>query len=298
MCASTSRDDRKQQVLEAPMKKIISRMREQLNSGREPEGSSYVFVGPPNSGKTVYFACAIDRLQRDAIDRNSSLEVTPQDHRTLTICSQVVRDMSEGRWPAKTQDVQTLQFNIKSPWLQVSSKHSLGVRCESLICHDYTGESFSQAFGDCRENSDEASTNPAKQLMDALSNAKGVFVVIDAATFDGGSDERLNVQLFNLFKHVEGDTKISRVAIIFSKMDIFKRRDEERILNHLKKEYPSVWNLKKQINSKHFFVSSTKSHQVDIGGCIVPPAEYETSQSDGLIEPLIWMLDLKSRWSL
>ena len=270
-------------------------MREQLTSGREPEGSSYVFVGPPNSGKTVYFACAIDRLQRHGIDQNSSLEITPQDDRTLRVCNQVVRDMSEGRWPSKSQGVQTLQFDIKTPWLQLSEKHSVGVRCESLICHDYTGESFSQAFGDTREISDEGSMISANQLKHAISNAKGAFVVIDASTFDDGSDERLYVQLYNLFKHIDCKSNISRLAIIFSKMDIFRKSDEERIVNRIKQSYPSVWNLQKQLKARHFFVSTVNTHRVDDDGNIIPPPDYETSQSEGLIEPLIWMLGLKLR---
>lgn len=260
---------------------------------RKREGARYVFVGPPGSGKTVYFACAIDQLQRRAIDQDNETEVTHLNAQTLKICRQTISEMHKGKWPPKTQDPQLLEFDLKSPRLRVRGKHALGVRSDKLLCHDYPGEAFAAAFGDRREAHEAKFVKAGEQLRSDLAIATGVFVLIDAEKFHDAADERFHVQLFDLFKFIEEEASAQRVAIIFSKMDLFKKRNDKGFLDRLKRDYPAAWNLQKRANAHFFFVASVRSHRVNKQGQIVPPDGYETSDSDGLLDPLVWMLNLK-----
>lgn len=317
---------------------------------------SYLFIGPPNSGKTVYFACAMDLIQRRASKQNPPrMELTHLNAETLAIHQQILKNLQDGKWPQQTSaEFTSLQFELRFQRFSLLPGWELNIRKDLLSCNDYKGEIFTAAFGDPKElphDDRERYAKSAEELRDALGTAAGVFVVIDAVQLQNEMDDSLYNKLFNLLRLIEEQKPRKRVAVIFTKMDEFappqrpggalekisaqgefepsalvrgdrftgryagsvdeaqsnlltilgkrchlllwKEKQENALLGQFEDFYPTPWNLLKRLGAKFFFVASVRNTVVGPTGEPTPPKHYRTSDSDGILEPVQWMLNLE-----
>ena len=104
---------------------------------RQHTAPEFAFVGPPCAGKTVYFVCAMDRLQRLANDRPRELGFAQFDEGTLAAHTRALRAMKGGSWPQKTPAPQELAFEFSRHFGLGAFK--LGSRVFKLVYHDYPG---------------------------------------------------------------------------------------------------------------------------------------------------------------
>lgn len=253
----------------------------------------YVFVGPPGSGKTVYFICAIDLLQRGMIDLHPErFALRAQNSETLKIQGGALAAMKKGKWPPKTQKSHTLSFVLSRHYEFVKWVPPVTLDYQ-LYYHDYPGEAFEDAFGD------ESTKQPlwedaAQTLKQDLQKADGVFLVIDTPKFHDSGEEDYHLQLFRLFEYLDKNTRTKRVAVVFTKSDLFRNDHDFCPKRLLRERYPNIWNYLQRVKSEYFFVSAVASAAVDSKGGITPPKDYGTTQSERLIDPIVWMLELPS----
>jgi hypothetical protein len=276
----------------AILEDMISALFQYAKSLSNPE-PKYVFVGPPGSGKTVYFMCAIDRLQRGMIDLHPErFALRSLNSETLKIQGGALAAMKKGKWPPKTQEPHTLSFAL--------SRHVgflKGIRLATLNYqlhyHDYPGEAFEEAFGDERTKQ-PLWEDAAQTLKQDLQKADGVFLVIDTPKFHDSGEEDYHLQLFRLFEYLDKNKRTKRVAVVFTKSDLFREHPDFCPKSLLRERCPNIWNYLQRVKSEYFFVSAVTSPAVDSKGRITPPKEYDTTQSERLIDPIVWMLDLPS----
>lgn len=294
----------------------------------------YVFLGPPGSGKTVYFMCAIDRLQRGMIDQHPerfALRALNAD--TLKIQGSALAAMKKGKWPDKTQQPHKLSFTL-SRHFGITNAFDRPVTCGPIVkpnpisklieliwCivsalifllfsnkrkmlrlwtinyqlhyHDYPGEAFEEAFGDERAKK-PLWEDAAQTLKQDLKKAQGVFLVIDTPKFHDSGEEDYHLQLFRLFEHLDKKELTKSVAVVFTKSDLFREHPDFCPKSLLRERCPNIWNYLQRVKSEFFFVSAVASPAVDSKGEILPPKEYDTTQSEHLVDPIVWMLHLPS----
>lgn len=255
--------------------------------------TKYVFVGPPGSGKTVYFMCAIDRLQRGLIDTYPEVyALRALNSETLKIQGSGLAAMKKGKWPPKTQEPHELSF-VLTRHVGFGKSFRLWSLNYQLFYHDYPGEAFEEAFGDDRAKQ-PLWNEAADTLKKDLQKADGVFLVIDTPKFHDSGEEEYHMQLFRLFEHIDKTCRTRRVAVVFTKSDLFRDHPDFSPKSLLRKRYPNIWNYLHKVTFEFFFVSAVASPAVDPKGRITPPKDYDTTQSEGLIDPINWMLKLPS----
>lgn len=157
---------------------------------------------------------------------------------------------------------------------------------------DCDGTAFDQAFGDSRVAVDAIHSESVQRLREELDKAHGIFLIIDTPQFHDNASDEAYQRLFNLFKHIEQSAHPKKIAVIFTKKDVFSADPEFNPKQRLKDAYPAAWNHLQRIQSEFFFVSAVTSPEVNHEGCPVPPNGYTTEASDSLLEPLRWMLGL------
>jgi len=259
-------------------------------SKREPAERSYVFVGPPASGKTVYFTCAMDRLRSVLAIRNRDYSLQSHDVETSRRHTKSVEEMRKGRWPQQTAEPHKLQYRLDHKLGFGKSVH-LATMEYRLAYHDYPGEVFLRAFGDDRPEPSHWEEEAAQLKVD-ICKAKGVFVVVDTVKLHDRHDEQYNLQLFRLFDYLEKQALVKRIAVVFTKRDLFGEDHEFDPAECLRDRYTDAWVFLQRLKAKTFFVSAVDPHFTDKDGNIVPPAGYDTSKSHDLLAPISWILKL------
>ena len=252
---------------------------------------SYVFVGPPASGKTVYFVTATDRLQRFAHEHSAQYEFTHRTPETLQFCQHALEQMNASEWPSKTQGLQVLEFELSKSFRLSDNTPVLYKTHYELSYCDCAGEAFDEAFGDQRVQGNGLHHEQAEHLKKEISGAHGIFVMIDTPKFHDKASTDFHMRLFNLFKHIQTSTKAKRIAVVFTKKDEFAAKDFDP-KQKLKSDLPSAWNHLGRVSSEFFFVSAVKAPKINEMGRLVPPENYDTTQSENLLEPLKWMLSI------
>lgn len=257
------------------------------DADNRPEGPSFVFIGPPGVGKTVFFTCAVDRLKRDLLEV-PGISLQTDDQVTLKRHAKSLADMKKGSWPAKSAEPVKLFYELEI------TRTLFGIRLWSnftkLVYHDYPGEVFDLAFGDDRHDSPFESE--AETLKEDLLQAQGIFLVIDTPFLHDGANDDYNEQLFCLLKFLESGHPKRRVAVIFTKKDMFRGDPDFNPKDQLRDYYPDAWVFLERSNANYFFVSAVSDPILNRSGKPVPPKGYDTSMSENLIEPLRWALNL------
>jgi hypothetical protein len=268
---------------------MIDKVMKFFNEWKQSE-PAFVFVGPPSSGKTVFFACAMDRLKRLLSDKpNGKWTLRTDDTETLKRHKSALTAMKNGKWPAKTDSPHKLYYEL-SRRFGFGEKIHLGTYNTRVLYHDYPGEVFAAAFDD--ESADEHWVNEIADLKYDIQSARGVFVVIDTPILHNGENEEYNIQLFNLLNFIVRQTKVKHIAVIFTKKDLFSRTPEFDPVSQIRNLYHDQWFILEARKAKYFFVSAVPNPIYDQDGDLKPPKKYETSMSEGLVEPLAWALGI------
>ena len=81
----------------------------------ESSAYSYIFVGPPKSGKTVLFVVMMDRFKRkcDADELPCTLHF--RDSKSLSFVDDSIDKMKAGKWPAQTVRGGVYEFDVNMP---------------------------------------------------------------------------------------------------------------------------------------------------------------------------------------
>ena len=252
---------------------------------------SYVFVGPPSSGKTVYFTCAMDRLQRDLLNNpRVGWSLQENDEQTLKRQQNAISKMQNSQWPDKTQDCQKLTYlassRIGPAILPIGRTHT------RVLYHDYPGEVFSAAFPD-EHAADDFWQEAAEGFKKDLVTAKGIFVVIDTPALYEGKDNIYALRLFKLLQFIETQSHASRIGVIFTKKDLFASTPEFNPQARFRELFVPQSIFLDRKKAKYFFVSAVANHTIDSHGNLVPPKNYQSSDSENLVEPLAWALGIR-----
>lgn len=252
---------------------------------------SFIFVGPPSSGKTVYFTCAMDRI-KILLSENpaSGFSLETDDAETLKRHKKSLADMKKGHWPAPTQDAHKLFYNL-SREIGLGGRFHLATMNTRLVYHDYPGEAFQLAFDEeCADSSHWE--REAEDLRRDIQAAKGIFIVIDTPALHNGENEKYMLQLFSLLKFIETESKVKNIGVIFTKKDMFEGDLLFNPEEQLKCLYLDTWLILKRKKAKYFFVSAVAKTDCDHQGNQVPPKGYMSSMSENLVDPLAWALGI------
>ncbi|HOS45793.1 MAG: hypothetical protein BWX92_03243 [Deltaproteobacteria bacterium ADurb.Bin135] len=250
---------------------------------------SYYFIGPPKSGKTVFFVVMADIMQRMHIENGDKAPYTATytTNKSKRFVSDCIRMMQKSEWPTKTQSGNTYEMDIES-------RKIIAMREARFVFHDYAGEVFMRAFADPAKQ-EESSTyaEDANKMREEMKNAKGVFLILDSAVLHNGLPEDIQDRLFYLADYMKNANASIKMAVIFSKKDMFNTNpiEPEKIF---KDKEPDTFLKFQKLDTKYFFVTSVKNPEIE-GGTYVPPKNYKTSQSEGIIDAALWMLDIKDK---
>lgn len=253
---------------------------------------SFVFVGPPKVGKTVYFTCAIDLLKRRLLNKpDKGIFLQTDDPRTLTRHKDALSKMQRGQWPDKSIVPLELFYLLERRTIWFGKR--LWTTYTKLVYHDYPGEVFDLAFSESRADLRHYEEEAEKFKRD-LTTAKGIFLIIDAPDLHHGNDDEFELQLFRLVKFLDEsrDGRKRRVAVVFTKKDLFHGDSAFDPKEELRRQHPDSWVSLNRNETKFFFVSAVSKAFVDPAGIHLPPKGYNTSQSENLIEPIVWALKL------
>jgi hypothetical protein len=252
---------------------------------------SYIFVGPPSSGKTVYFTCAMDRLQRHLLNNpRIGWSLQENDGQTLDRQQNAISKMENSQWPDKTLDCQKLTYLASS---RVGpAMLPIGRTNTRVLYHDYPGEVFSAAFGD-EPGADNLWQAEADDFKKDLVTAKGIFVVIDTPALYEGKDNVYARRLFSLLQFIETQSRASRIGVIFTKKDLFATTPEFNPQAKFRELFVPQSIFLDRKKAKYFFVSAVANYVIDAHGNLVPPQNYKSSDSENLADPLAWALGIR-----
>jgi hypothetical protein len=272
--------------------KLNSKKKEPPVFGTSPSlKDTYIIIGPKNCGKTVFLVTVIDRLQRLA-NESEHLKVEYKSTQTCDFVQDSLMQMRQSLWPAETPPagnrLETGVFQKGFLW---------GGSEDRLILMDYSGSTFTAAFAD----SAAISTRPhdvidsLQNIKEDIVNAKGLFLAFDCRTlYQKHSDRELANCLFNLVELLRKPKKQkTKLAIVFTKMDLIPPGSDFNPETALKQHYPDIWTKLISFGVEFFPVAAVNKTEVTIDGYQVPIENYNSGMSDGLIEPLCWMLDLE-----
>jgi hypothetical protein len=247
-------------------------------------------AGLPEAGKTVYLNVMIDRLRRlfNASDSTGCYTVKCVDNETAERVLNVIEELKEGKWPAATSSFETGQINIA----YVNKKNK---RVEKeLICHDYGGKILEIVTG---ESSGEfvAPEEVMKSLKADIETESNIMLVMDSTMLGEKSGNEKNKKFVRILRPllnlIENAGKARKIALIFTKGDMLDgetRNDAKKMFETL---YPDAYSSFRGMGAQFemFLVSAVKCPDM-----MTPPKDFDPRiHSEGLIEPIEWLLDIK-----
>lgn len=249
----------------------------------------FIIIGPPASGKTVFYISAVDRLMRLANEnRNSKFSLIFSDIKTQEFVDDNIRYLSTGQWPSK---------NIKSnkyTTIIIQKKFMRNIK-NIISFFDFPGEVFTQAFltRELQKDKNSAFIEDANLLKKSIEDAKGLFLFLDSKSLYEGVSSELRDIMFNLFEFLTNlRNKKGKLAIIFSKRDIMADNPQFSPEARFKELYPDAWRKFSLISTKYYYLASVGDTRTDNEGNIIPAKNHKTSHSINLLDPISWMFDL------
>ncbi len=245
---------------------------------------SLVFVGPPSSGKTVFFSTMVDLLIRS--EEESSLSCVPKGPKAERFVRSVIESLEKQKWPKEGG-----AFEADGALTYLLRHKGRLLDCEyELSCCDYAGETFNLAFGDEEKQETDDAEGNAKDLREKVEAADAVFLIVDAVRLHNGNCPEIKDSLFGI-SEVLKEKKI-RTAFVMTQKDEFEFENIDAVIENLKEDYRYVYKMYKQMKAEFFWVASVIA-QVDNNGRRVPPSDYKSNEhSIDLLAPINWFLSL------
>jgi hypothetical protein len=250
------------------------------------EGAVLV-LGLPDAGKTVFFNVMLDRLQRLSNAYNGKSKFLVQyGNETKERVSAVIGRLRESEWPDATTE-----YEISDVMIACTSISGKTVE-KKLVCADYGGEVLAKAAGFSPEESDTSSADPkaVDNLKKSVESASMIMLVMDTVMLgEKPGNEAGNDNMFSrIFQDAE---KVERIALIFTKGDMLDEETKNSAENFFINRYPNTISQFKsmQVKFKAFLVTAAKCPDLR-----TPPKDFDSGKhSEGLIEPIEWLLDIK-----
>lgn len=266
------------------IKNILKKLYDKL-SIISNDNDKYFIIGMPQSGKTVFFVTMMQYLM--LIQKQiKKIDISPVDSNSNNFVSNNINSFlsSDNQWIDKTMKGGIYKYKINYKRFF----HNTEVVVEYF---DYPGEVFIKAFhpeirGQYAEFSDQANS-----LKNEIASSKGIFILIDSIRLYEGFDSQMSSIVFEAIKTI---SRKSKVAIVFTKKDVFESYSDFNPYEKLRRMNPGIMNkLEMDIdNFETFFISSVKTELKD--GERVPPDDYcPTVNSENLLQPIKWMLELE-----
>ncbi len=271
-------------------------MSENLSGEKTPtptkSADSYLFLGLPKSGKTTYFTVMAKTLQEIAA-KGDSMKFRCENDATREFVEAWWDTISapEPDWPEKTvtydggyefsllQRISLLGFML--PW-------GFGCRKASVCYHDYPGEAFQAAFGDVDNDAYKAQ---ADQMRRQISQARGVFLLLDADKLFNGADRKMLAKTTHkLFEFITKNNEKVKLAILFNKLELFEGTEKNRNLeDEFRRLYDTACNWLPR-NARFFNVYPIGKLDLN-DGCRKVPARKIAPR--GVLAPVQWMIGFK-----
>jgi len=253
--------------------------------------NSYIFIGPPRAGKTVFFATAIGALQHVCSQNARDFMLTNETHASLEFVDGVLGKLGDSRWPENTAGRGIYEFRlVRKRFCWVFE------RTDFLCYHDYGGEVFEQAFCDPKRLRVEPGlAGQVQQLTEEIAGAKGVFLLVDAAGLVDGKSVQLRDSLFFLTDLLAKcrTRQGPKVAVIFSKKDALADVPAFDPVEVFRDQHQDAWLKLAGLNARYFYLSAVGQADTDPDGNLVPPAGFKPHMADGVLETMGWMLGIR-----
>lgn len=278
----------------------VSNMSSQTSVAKSKKGAC-IIIGPKGAGKTVFFVSAVDLLQRsiqekDTLDKKLHRVLKKIEHveylnrKTADFIRKTVGSLKQQAWPAETAPSQA--GNDHYEVLIKYKRLGFWPHLERLILLDYPGGVFTKFFA--KEDSDPTESaqydDGVSELEKNIASSRRIFVLLDSVDIYNGGSELIVHCLFKFIDVIrEKNVSKSRIAVLFTKSDLIVDQTfcpESK----LKKCYPNEWGRLNSAGVKFFKVSAVRKTEMNKDGVRVPVRGFSTSQSHGIIEPLIWVL--------
>jgi GTPase SAR1 family protein len=251
------------------------------------EGAVLV-IGLPNAGKTVFFNVMLNKLQHLFNAYEGKFFVRYDNDETQNRVSDAIERLRESKWP----DVET-KYEISHVTIACTDNRGKPVE-KKLAYVDYGGEvlaGLSPAEADALSADSEAVDN----LKKSVGSASKIMLVVDATMLGekigNESDKNFSRILQQLLEAVQNANKAKKIALIFTKGDMLDEETKNNAEKLFRDRYRNVYSYLKstQVKFKAFLVTAVKCPDLR-----TPPKDFDSAKhSEGLIEPIEWLLDIK-----
>ncbi|MCA9141118.1 MAG: hypothetical protein KDB00_30315, partial [Planctomycetales bacterium] len=243
-----------------------------------------LFIGPPRSGKTVFFSTMVDRLIRQAKTDGCSFTCIPDGRHSHQFVQRVIQSLGKQVWPKEggaTDAIGELTYLLTHKGWLFNTQYV-------LACRDYAGETFNAAYGDPETLECDVDDEQVERLRSEVDSADIVFVIVDAVRLQNGSCPDIEDSLFGVTDALR--KKKAWTAFVLTQKDEFEVEDYDAVIAQLIDDYPSLYATLQQMNAEFFWVSSVVA-TASVDGRRVPPKKYKSEEhSIDLLAPINWAL--------
>jgi hypothetical protein len=247
-------------------------------------------IGLSDAGKTVFLNVMLDKLQRlfNAYEGKGKFFVRYDDEETQNRVSDVTGRLRESKWPDATAKYEISHVTITCTDLGGKTVE------KKLVYSDYGGEVLA---GLSPNESDASSADPeaVDNLKKSVGSASKIMLVLDATMLGEKTgnerDKTFSRILRQLYEAVQNAQKAEKIALIFTKGDMLDEETKNNAEKLFRDRYSNAYSDFKstQIKFKAFLVTAVKCPDLR-----TPPKDFDSAKhSEGLIEPMEWLLDIK-----
>jgi len=256
-----------------------------FNIGRKRK---LLFIGPPRSGKTVFFSAMVDCLIRQSNKQGSAYTCISDGLPSGQFVQRVIQSLGKQVWP---KEGGAADANGELTYLLTHKGRLFNTQYE-LSCCDYAGETFNAAYGDPDTIESEVDDDQVERLKSEVNSADIIFVIVDAVRLQDGNCPEIEDSLLGV---VDVSRKLKVwTAFVLTQKDEFEYEDHDSVIAQLIDDYPGLYATLRQMSAEFFWVSSVIA-ETGADGRRVPPKKYQSEKdSIDLLAPINWALSLPS----
>jgi signal recognition particle receptor subunit beta len=242
---------------------------DELEAAQARIQSTIILIGLPNSGKTVFWNVALNKLQSQLNEtKNTRLRLGMETNNYNSSLLATLTDEKNPRWPSQEQETIAYDFDITGK--------------PKIYIKDFPGKDFTEFNNRLKNNLKESGI---------------IFLIIDSAQLYGKKNNtnlRDTLDKFmSYLQSIDEKLKNTKIGIVFTKNDIY---NSEHIVivpeEELKKRCQNFYSILTAGNFLHkykFFYVSAVGTRINDDGDIVP----EWNDNDSTLDPFLWAFELK-----